>query len=68
MVDVVCAEFPKLLTTRQVAEMTGLTPEWYHRARKTGLGPPFQKVTTRIIRYDRDVVLEWFAKHTQTRL
>jgi len=54
------------LTTQQVAAMTGLTPEWYHRARKTGLGPPFQKVSARIIRYDRDEVLAWFREHRTT--
>jgi predicted DNA-binding transcriptional regulator AlpA len=58
-------EFPPLLTTDQVAEMTGLTNEWFCRARKSGLGPPFMRVTTRIIRYERDVVLDWFRQHTQ---
>ena len=45
--------------------ITGLTNEWFCRARKSGLGFPFMRVTTRIIRYERDVVLDWFRQHTQ---
>ena len=65
--ELVRKEFPPLLTTDQVAEMTGLTNEWYCRARKIGFGPPFMRVTSRIIRYEREVVLEWFRSHTTTQ-
>ena len=47
--------------------MTGLTNEWYCRARKSGLGPPFMQLTRRIVRYDRDTVLAWWRKHTKTQ-
>ncbi len=59
-------QFSPLLTTQQVSEMTSLTPEWFFRARKGGYGPPFMKVTSRIIRYDRSEVLAWFRKHRTT--
>jgi predicted DNA-binding transcriptional regulator AlpA len=59
--------FSPLLTTDQVAAMTGLTNEWYCRARKSGLGPPFMQLTRRIVRYDRDTVLAWWREHTKTQ-
>lgn len=58
--------FPPLLTTQQVSKMTSLTPEWFFRARKGGYGPPFMRVTSRIIRYDREEVMAFFARHKTT--
>ena len=63
----VYVEFPPLLSTNQVAEMTGLNPMWYFRARHNGSGPPFMQVSPRVVRYDRDTVLAWWRKHTKTQ-
>jgi len=53
-----------ILTTEQVAAMLSLNRGWFDRARKGGYGPPFMQVTSRIVRYNKLTVLEWFAKHT----
>lgn len=58
------AYFPPILTTEQVAELTGLNRSWFDRARKGGFGPPFIRITSRIIRYERDVVLDWCREHS----
>lgn len=60
------ALFPPILTTEQVAAMTGLNRGWFDRARTGGYGPPFMRVTSRIIRYDRDELIQWFRDHRTT--
>lgn len=49
-----------LLSTTEAADLTGLSPEWFFLARKTGNGPPYLRVTSRIVKYDRDDLLGWF--------
>jgi hypothetical protein len=48
-----------LLTTVQVAGWLGVTPQWVELARAKGYGPPFIRIAPQVIRYKRDVVIEW---------
>ena len=57
------AHYPPLLSTAQAAKMTGLSEEWFFLGRKGGYGPPYLRVGSRIVRYDRDEILEWFRSH-----
>lgn len=51
-----------LLSTEDAAALTGLSAEWFYQARKKGDGPPYLRVTSRIVRYDRDDLLGWFRQ------
>lgn len=51
-----------LLSTAEAAELTGLSSEWFFVARKRGDGPPYLRVTSRIVKYDRDDLLNWFRQ------
>jgi predicted DNA-binding transcriptional regulator AlpA len=51
-----------LLSTTEAADLTGLSPEWFFCARKNGDGPPYLRVTSRIVKYDRDDLLGWFRQ------
>jgi len=51
-----------LLSTEDAADLTGLSSEWFYQARKRGEGPPYLRVTSRIVRYDRDELLGWFRQ------
>jgi predicted DNA-binding transcriptional regulator AlpA len=51
-----------LLSTTEAADLTGLSPEWFFLARKKGDGPPYLRVTSRIVKYDRDDLLNWFRQ------
>lgn len=50
------------LSTTEAADLTGLSPEWFFVARKKGEGPPYLRVTSRIVKYDRDDLLGWFRQ------
>lgn len=51
-----------LLSTTEAAELTGISPEWFFLSRKSGDGPPYLRVTSRIVKYDRDELLGWFRQ------
>lgn len=51
-----------LLSTAEAANLTGLSPEWFFLARKKGDGPPYLRVTSRIVKYDREDLLDWFRQ------
>ncbi|QIQ88311.1 MAG: helix-turn-helix domain-containing protein [Erythrobacter sp.] len=51
------------MTTRQVADLLGLSSEWLFQARKTRIGPPFIQLSRQTVRYERDDVLAWARKH-----
>jgi predicted DNA-binding transcriptional regulator AlpA len=51
-----------LLSTAEAADLTGLSTEWFYLARKKGDGPPYLRVTSRIVKYDRDDLLSWFRQ------
>lgn len=51
-----------LLSTAEAAELTGLSSEWFYLARKKGDGPPYLRITSRVVKYDRDDLLGWFRQ------
>lgn len=56
---------PVLLSTAELAEMLGMTDRNVRLMRSEGVGPPFIKISARIVRYDRDAVMAWM--HSRTR-
>jgi Helix-turn-helix domain len=48
-----------LLTPIAAAVLLGISPNTLANWRSTGQGPPFVKVGPKIVRYRRDVLLEW---------
>jgi excisionase family DNA binding protein len=56
---------PKLLTTRQLAEATGI-PRWrIHELCAQGKGPPFLRVG-RTLRFAEDAVVQWIQDQSNT--
>jgi hypothetical protein len=48
-----------LLTTAGVAEWLGVSTQWLELGRCKGFGPPYVKVTSRLVRYRRGDVVEY---------
>lgn len=46
-------------TTREHAAFLGLSPEWLEVGRVRGYGPPFFKLSPRMVRYRRGTTREW---------
>ena len=64
------ANFPKLLSQKEVSLMIHKSTAWLERARWSGKGgPPFRKIG-RSVRYDLQDVLDWLEQQprlTKTR-
>jgi predicted DNA-binding transcriptional regulator AlpA len=54
----------ELLTTAQVAEWLGVSEPWLEIGRSKNWGPPFVKLTPRLVRYLRSAVLAWLHERT----
>jgi hypothetical protein len=50
-----------LLDTKQVAAWFGVSVQFLETGRHRGYGPPFLKLTPRMVRYSRQSVLQWLA-------
>jgi predicted DNA-binding transcriptional regulator AlpA len=48
-----------LLTTRELADWFGVSPQWPELARHYKWGPPYIKLGPRQVRYRRTDVMEW---------
>jgi hypothetical protein len=48
--------------TKKLAARTGFKEQTWRKWRWNGLGPPYQKVNSRVL-YDREVVDQWLAEH-----
>ena len=48
-----------LLKTRELAAWLGTSEQWLEIGRIAGYGPPFLKITPRMIRYRRGAVRRW---------
>jgi predicted DNA-binding transcriptional regulator AlpA len=55
-----------LLTTKDVAAWFGMSVITLEIWRSKGKGPPFTKLTPRMVRYRRGDALNWLAKRTCT--
>jgi predicted DNA-binding transcriptional regulator AlpA len=51
-----------MLTTIQLAAWLGVSCTWLEGARVRGDGPPCERLTPRLIRYDVDKVKAWLAR------
>lgn len=51
-----------LLTTQQVAEIIGISPDTIARYRRQGNGPKYLRLGNNLIRYRRSDVEEWLDK------
>jgi predicted DNA-binding transcriptional regulator AlpA len=54
----------ELLSTQELAHWLGISEQWLELARYKGYGPPYLRLSPRMIRYRRDDVLEWLASRT----
>jgi predicted DNA-binding transcriptional regulator AlpA len=56
-----------LLTTKQLAAWLGVSTTTLEIWRCEGKGPPFVRITPRMVRYRRGDVLQWLAERTLLR-
>jgi hypothetical protein len=54
-----------LLTTREMAEWLRCSEAWLARGRRAGFGPPFERITPKMIRYKRGKARVWLESRTQ---
>ena len=54
----------ELLTTREVAAWLGVSEQWLEIGRHKGCGPPYVRLTPRMIRYTRGGTLKYLEKRT----
>jgi predicted DNA-binding transcriptional regulator AlpA len=55
-------DLDELLSTRQLAQLTGLSEQFFEIGRCRNYGPNFTRLSTRRIRYRRSDVLRWLAE------
>jgi hypothetical protein len=48
-----------LLTSIQVANWLGVSPQWVELGRHKNYGPPFVRIAPNVVRYKRNVVIAW---------
>ncbi len=48
-----------LLTTVQVANWLGVSPQWLEIGRGKNYGPPFMRLAPQVLRYKRGAVIDW---------
>jgi predicted DNA-binding transcriptional regulator AlpA len=51
----------KLLTTKQLPAITGLSTSWFEKARTYGYGPKYIKIGTGKVLYRPDDIARWLA-------
>ena len=54
----------QLLSTKELADWLGCSPEWCEIARHRAYGPKFVKLSPRRVRYRRGDVVKWLAGRT----
>ncbi|HEY9684094.1 MAG TPA: helix-turn-helix domain-containing protein [Oculatellaceae cyanobacterium] len=52
----------RYLSTKEAAQLMGLSPGWLERARLEGNGPVFSKINN-TVRYKRSIVLSFMEQH-----
>lgn len=58
------ADPDQMFNTDELAKLTGLSPHWLEQARFKGIGPPFVRVSPRVVMYRRRDLLKWLEKRT----
>jgi predicted DNA-binding transcriptional regulator AlpA len=56
----------QLLSRDEVEDEYGLTRRWLELAALSGNGPPFVKVSNRMVRYTRSVLEKWITDRTRS--
>ena len=56
----------QLLSRAEVFGEFGLTRRWLELAALTGDGPPYVRISRRLVRYQRAVLQAWIAARTRT--
>jgi len=56
-----------LLTTVEVAQWLGVSPQWLETRRTHGGGPPFERLSSRVVRYRRGTVRSWLDQRAYAR-
>jgi hypothetical protein len=56
---------PEFLSTQQLADLLGITRDALEQLRRRGSGPPFVRVSPRMIRYRRVDVEAFFAARVE---
>jgi hypothetical protein len=54
----------EVLSTAQVADWLGISPQWLEIGRGKNYGPGFVRVSARVIRYRRADVVKWLEART----
>lgn len=54
-----------LLDTRQTAEWLGVSVQWLEIGRSKKYGPPYRRISSKLIRYHVGDVVEWLAARKQ---
>lgn len=55
----------QLLSRNEIEDEYGLTRRWLELAALSGKGPPFVKISNRMVRYQRGVLERWIADRTR---
>lgn len=58
----------ELLTSMQVANWLGTSPQWVELGRMKGYGPPFMRIAPQTIRYRRNDVVKWLREREFKRV
>jgi hypothetical protein len=53
-----------LLTSRDVAHWLGVTEQWVETGRVKNYGPPFTRLSPKVIRYRRGDIVKWLRSRT----
>lgn len=57
-------EADQLLSTSELAELTGTSTQFWEIARSQGSGPPFVRLSPRRVRYRRSDIVAWLRERT----
>lgn len=57
------AQFPPILTERDAARMISMSVDWLRERRWHGDGPPYLRIGSKAIRYERDALLDFMRSH-----
>lgn len=56
----------KFLSTKQLARLLNVSPQWCEIGRCKGYGPPFIRITRGMVRYRLSDVLKWMEARSYT--
>ncbi|HZN84472.1 MAG TPA: hypothetical protein VFC01_32995 [Mycobacterium sp.] len=60
-------EDDQLLTPSETASWLAVSPQWLSIGRHRGWGPPFERLTPKVVRYRRGSVRAWLAEREHRR-